>query len=233
MIRDRRKKIIRLSALLLCFALVFTSYAFGDNKSDLDKVNQERDKTQSQLKSGQQKAGQLTSEIKSIEKQIYAAEAEINSLEKDINQTKDDIETALQELKRLEAEVGKQDKSLNSRLRAMYKAGEVGFLSVLFGSSSVSEFMTNMDMVQRIYDSDAKLLADLQGQYTDIEAQKEKLLNLKEQLINQQNNVALKEDALAKNKETVTAKKKEVEEISDEEMDELFQSLERKKGGKR
>lgn len=74
-------------------------------------------------------------------------------------------------LKKLEI----QEKNLNARLRNMYKSGSVGFLDVLLDSGSFSEFLTNLDMVKRIYGSDKDFLDELQKAHDEVEAKKEKL----------------------------------------------------------
>ena len=61
------------------------------------------------------------------------------------------------ELEKAEAKVAEQNKNLNSRLRAMYKNGSVGFIDVLLSSGSVSEFIMNYEMVKQIYSSEKKV----------------------------------------------------------------------------
>ena len=210
-----KKKLLRILAVSLALILAFNCLVFADQTTELQEnltdVQEELTDLNKQLSSGKSQSPALSSQIKSLEKQIYAAEKEINSLEKDINVTKAEITAALEELERLEGEVGTQSDDLNARLRAMYKAGEIGFLSVLLGSSSLSDFMTNMDMVKRIYNSDTELLAELQGEYDAVEAQKQKLLGLKETLVTKQETLETKEASLSTKKTEVSTKKSQVD----------------------
>ncbi len=212
---NNKKGLKRILLWTLCLVLVLISvvvpYSFADEQSDLAKINAERDALNKQYSDTKSRSNALAGQIKSLEKQIYSSEVEINTLESEINQTKVEIAQALEDLDAKKVEVGEQNKSLNERLRAMYKNGEVGMLSVLLGSANMSEMMTNMDIIERIYDHDAEVLSTLQTQYDKIDTEKERLLALKEKLETQETAVAEKKTALASTKADVATKKKVVD----------------------
>ena len=202
-----KKKIAILMALVLLLGCVAASYTFADEQSDLAKINAERDALNKQYSDAKSRSNALASQIKSLEKQIYSSEVEINTLETEINETKLEIAQAIEDLDAKKIEVGEQNKDLNDRLRAMYKGGEVGMLSVLLGSASMSEMMTNMDIIERIYDYDAEVLSELQVQYDKIDTEKTRLIDLKAKLEAQEENVAAKKVELAGTKSNVATKK--------------------------
>ncbi len=213
---DRAKRRLAL-ALAALIALAFTPYAsaVGDDEKEyrnqLTDVHDQIDDATNQLKEGKRESSALASEIKALDNKIYEAEVEINALQGDINETKTEITQVLAELDEAQADVDSQNEDLNERLRAMYKSGDIGMLSVLLGSSTISEAMTNMDMVQRIYDSDTELLAQLQANYDVIDGKRKQLVALKDKLESQQALEKEKQDALAADKNAVAAKKKEVD----------------------
>lgn len=182
-----------------------------DLKDQLQDLNDQKGNLNSDLKDGRARAAQLASEIKALENRIYTTQGEINSLQRNINETKTRISEALAQLELLQSDLDKQNEDLNARLRSMYKSGEVGMLSVLLGSSSMSEFMTNMDMVERIYDADAELLASIQSRYDAVDEHKAKLQGLKDQLLAQQKTAEEKKAALESDRSAVSSKKKEVD----------------------
>ncbi len=207
-IRKSVKRVIWLLVLSLVFSFVALPFAFAGNaEDDLKAIQRERDALNKQYSDGKAKSNALSSEIKSLEKQIYSSELEINALEHNINETKAEIVTALEKLELKKEEVNSQNNDLNERLRAMYKSGDVGMLSVLLGSASMSDFMTNMDIIERIYDADANMLAELQVQYKIIEDEKDALVALKEKLEAQEADVSARKAALADTKNTVKNKK--------------------------
>ena len=209
----RLKVISCLLITTFCCALFFTpvSFASSTDKDQLDELQEQIDDKESELNAGKKKANALQSEIKALEKQIYSAEVELNSLQKNINATKTLISQTLSELTALEEDIAVQSEGLSTRLRTMYKNGEVGILTVLLGSSDISDFMTNLDMVQRIYDSDADLLESLETQYEVVIDQKIELQTLKSTLLSQQAQESERQDALKSSKTQVQSKKSQVD----------------------
>jgi len=202
------KKIIWILIISLIIGIIAVPYSFADADTDeLKKINAQRDALSKQYSNTKARSNALSSQIKSLEKQIYQSEVEITNLELGINSTKEEIKTALLNLETKKIEVGKQSEDLNERLRAMYKNGEIGMLSVLLGSADMSEFLTNMDIIERVYDADANLLKELEVQYSQLDAEKERLVGLKEKLETQEAAVSAKKDSLAGTKADVKTKK--------------------------
>lgn len=211
--KDQRfkKRIIWTLVIALLLGCVAVPYSFADGQEDLDRINAERDKLNKQYTDAKARSNALAGQIKSLDKQIYASEVEINNLESEINVTKEEIVQAIEELEAKKKEVGEQNADLNERLRAMYKNGEIGMLSVLLGSANMAEMMTNMDIIERIYDYDAKVLSSLEVQYDKIDAEKTRLLDLQATLEAQEADLANKKTALAGTKASAADKKKIVD----------------------
>ena len=93
-----KKGIVLILVLALAISSCATLYVFGDNQSDLDKINAERDSLSKELSEGKAKSSRLAGEIKALEQKIYSSQLSINQLEKDINATKAEIVVALEEL---------------------------------------------------------------------------------------------------------------------------------------
>lgn len=210
----RKCRIIAYFTVLFVFSAFFFAnlgYATSDEKGQLDQINEQIDGIKTELTEGRKKANALQSEIKALEKDIYAAEVDLNTLQKNINASKKRIVEALEELSLLEESIADQNEGLNERLRTMYKNGDVGILTVLLGSSDMSDFMTNLDMVQRIYDNDAEILESLETQYAKVIDQKIELQALKDKLLAQQAEESARQGELKTSKGTVQGKKSEVD----------------------
>ena len=193
-----RKRIIAVLAattLLTCTAMSGFVYA-ESNSSKLDSVNDQISSAKDQLEEGKVKENELVAEINSLE-------AEISKLEADIQQTESEITDAKERLSQTEAELAEQNDSLGQRLRVMYKNGETSVLEILLGSSSISEFLTNLDMVQMIYDNDMDVLEQIQDQYDKIEKEKQELESLNTQLSEQQADLETKKSEAETKKEEV------------------------------
>ena len=221
-----KRIICLLMALCVCAAAV-PSRAFASQldkaQSNLDQKNQEIKNQQSQVNETKNQSSALQAEINSMERQIYSKNVELNRLNKEINKTKEEITEVLAQIEVKEAEIAEQNSALSARLRAMYKNGSGGLLTVLFGSSSMSSFMTNMDMVQRIYSADADMLAGMQAQYDELDGSRKRLQALKETLLTQQANAEAKRVQLETDIVGLSEKKREVDKSLAEQQDQLKQ----------
>lgn len=140
----------------------------SDKKDELNDVKQQQEEVSDDLdelatKIEEQKAvvEQLQGEIAQKQEEITITEGEIKEIKKDIVQRRD---------------------GLNKRLRAMYKNGSVGYLDVLLGSNSLSEFLSNIDMIQKVYKADQDTLATLKKQEADLKDKQAELKVEKEEI---------------------------------------------------
>ena len=196
----QRKRIIAvLMAAALLTGTTMSGFVYAEsNSSKLDSVNDQISSAKDQLEEGKAKENDLVNQINTLE-------AEIAELESNIENTKSQIADAQERLNQTQADLTEQNDSLGQRLRVMYKNGETSVLEILFGSSSISEFLTNLDMVQKIYDNDIDVLEQIQDQYDKIEAEKQELESLKTQLSEQQaEQEAKKSEAEAKKEEVAS-----------------------------
>ena len=187
-------------ALAMVAAVMLTPFAkaatIDDWQNQLNNKNKQKDQIQEELNQSKKDLEAAEKELNALDQKIYQAGVELNQLTGELNETKAEIVKGLEELEQLKKDIEKQNDDLNARLRSMYKNGDVGMLSVVFGSSNMSDVLTNMDMVQRIYNADAELLKSIQEQYDLVDAQNRKLEALKVQLEEQQAVIAEKKSAL-------------------------------------
>ena len=187
-------------ALAMVAAVMLTPFAkaatIDDWQNQLNNKNKQKEQLQEELNQSKKDLEAAEKELNALDQKIYQAGVELNQLTGELNETKAEIVKGLEELEQLKKDIEKQNDDLNARLRSMYKNGDVGMLSVVFGSSSMSDVLTNMDMVQRIYNADAELMKSIQEQYDLVDAQNRKLEALKVQLEEQQAVIAEKKSAL-------------------------------------
>lgn len=204
-----RKRIISaIAAAAVLAATVSTGFAYA--ASDLDSVKSQISSKQEQLEAGEQKENELISQIDALNGQIEEIEQKIADLDSDIEDTKTKISETEAELKQTQEDMTEQNDSLNERLRVMYKNGETGILEILLGSASLSEFLTNLDMVQKIYDNDMDVLNQIEDQYEIIEKKKNELESLQAQLNQQQEEQKQQKGELDAQKSDVEALKEKV-----------------------
>lgn len=170
----RKKRLALILTLILSFCLVFDTGMVHAAKS-LDQIQDEIEKKQEELEKGKKKEKDLSAQVNSLEEKIYELNDQIVVAERDLSVLKKD-------LKKAKKKVDRQNTELSGRLRNMYKNGNVGFMDVLMNSSSFSEFLTNLDLVEKIYASDKDVLEDLQAAHDEIKKKKNKVEKLSEEL---------------------------------------------------
>ena len=198
----------RAMALVLSAALVFSmgsaSYVYASQtisqvQNELDNVEDQKDQVKNDL-------AKVASDIKTMQ-------ATVNTLNANIKNTASEITSTEKKIEKKKKDMQKREEGLNERLRVMYKNGSVGFVDVLLGSGSVSEFLSNMEMIQRIYENDVEVMETLQKEHEELEVIRKELKEKKVRL------AAQKEEAAAKEAELNT-KKKTLEEKEDELLEE-------------
>jgi len=196
----------KLIAVLLVLALLvaeaamgMVSYAAGE-QDQLEDVNGKISSAQQKLTQGKTKIKNLNAQIKELDKRIQVQQAEIAAIQLDMDVTAQKILLAQQALNETKAAMQEQNENLDNRLRAMYKNGDVGLIEILLGSENISDFMTNVDMVQKIFDNDVELLQYIEEQYEKIDAQKRDLEALQNELKAQKESEASQRAALEGNR---------------------------------
>lgn len=192
----KKKTLISILIFVLIAAMGTFSLSYAtsvsDKQDELDSINQQKDDVSSDMESLTSSIKEQQAEIDKLQGTMDKKQAEIDEAERDIEETKRNIEE-------------RQD-GLNNRLRTMYKNGSVGFLDVLLGSNSISEFISNLEMIQRIYKNDQNTLTTLEEQHKELEEKQTALKNEKVELSEQKAVAEEKQSALQSDKKELQKK---------------------------
>lgn len=215
------KRILRISVLLLALLLAFSSFAASFTFADDDKEEEDKQaKKEKQLEKVKKEKNDVYEELNKIQKDIEEQEAAIENVKASINKKNQQISKTEKNLARMKKKIRKRKDGLDGRLRTMYKNGVVGYLDIILNSSDVTELITNVDMVQRIYKADQNTLDTLVEERMQIEAQEAVLKKEKTELAEEHAELAAKEEQLQKTKEDLNKKyetlKKEQEKLEAE-----------------
>ena len=220
MIRSRFVVIVALlTALVFCMETCVVSAA------SLKEVRKSIQSKQQELEKSKKEEKDLSDKISSMDKQISSKEADISKLESAISDAETQMNTLKKELKEAEEKAEQQDKDLNARLRNMYKNGSVGFLDVLFDSDDISEFLTNLDMVQKVYSQDKDTLKELKATCDEIDSKKQEIASLQAEL-DESKKLAEEDKATAEKQKEQVATEADLTEEQLEELEAYEDSLE-------
>jgi cell wall-associated NlpC family hydrolase len=91
---------------------------------------------------------------------------EFNAVTEALEQTRADIGRTRIELDAANIKLTESQDRLAERASAIYKGGSIDMLAVLIGTTDFSDFLTRLDLLNRISSSDAQLVQDI-GTYRD------------------------------------------------------------------
>ncbi len=195
----------RTAAVLLSIMLMLTmvspvsgyaSQTISDVQNELDNVEDEKE--------------QVKNDLAKVATDIKTMQATVNTLNANIKNTAAEITSTENKIQQKKLDMQEREEGLNERLRVMYKNGSVGFLDVLLGSNSISEFLSNMEMIQKIYENDVEVMETLQKEHEELEVIKEELKEKKIRLAAQKEEAAAQEVALNEKKKTLEDKEDEL-----------------------
>lgn len=208
------KKKIFICFLIMTLIVTFSglNLTFADTAAD----------KQEELNDVNNKKEDLSADLAKLEKSIKDQNAEVEALEDEINAKEKQIEKTQKEIRDTIEEMTNREDGLNARLRVMYKNGSVGYIDVLLGSNSISEFISNLEMIKKIYENDMEVLETLKKERAQLEKKKEKLVDQKKDLAKEKAKADEKKAALDKDKAKLEAQIDELNRQAEALTDEIF-----------
>ena len=159
--------------LLLAIVLVPVARIEADSaalRRQLAEVEQERAQARAHLRAAQGELAGVRDEIDELLDTMYdyslrmaAAMDELDAIEAVLLEVEAQMEEAEEQLEEAIAAREIQYAILRSRLREMYMQGPVGYLEVLFQSSSFADFFARMEYVRAIARFDQEVFAAMQA----------------------------------------------------------------------
>ena len=216
----------RVSAVLICLILIVTMTvtSFADSYDDqIEEIEQEEEELKAEM-------NDLTDDIAAKESALAELEVQIADTNQKISETETRITNLTADIKRTEESISGQESDLGQRLRNMYKNGTVAFIDVILNSTDLSDFLTNMNLVQRIYENDAAILDELEEKRQRLMEDREalevamaELEEAKESLAWQEADAKETRDALQAKKDELQARVDELEAEADRLREEAYQ----------
>lgn len=183
-----RKIFMPVLAVLLLVSMLF--YGVGSANDEIKRRERELEEVKAKMEALNESIdanktlqSQTNQKIKNTNANVKALEREINGLNGEITQTEEAIVEQTEALELAELAIADKNDLLNSRLRVMYKTGEIGYLEVLFGAEDFNDLLSRIDMLQKVLIHDQNLIVSLKEQRDAIEEKKTQLEATKDQLL--------------------------------------------------
>ncbi|MFT8323599.1 MAG: peptidoglycan DD-metalloendopeptidase family protein [Bacillus sp. (in: firmicutes)] len=217
-----KKLSLKTSAITIGIAASFTlfindSIAFASSVQDLqskkDIIQEDRSELESGIKKAQQELNQLKSEqdkmdseIKRLDMLISDINQRIRDKSEEISNTKIKIDELKEEISDLQDRIQKREDLLKERVRSYQQTGNIGYLDVIMGSQTFSDFIDRVGAVATIVNADGDLIRE---HLEDKELLEKKEVEVKEKLENLQQFL----DDMKTMKQDLDVQKKEKDDI--------------------
>ena len=152
--------------------------ALATTQSEIDAAQSKYDEAQAKLK-------ELSEQVSSMQSAMNETNNKVEDVQKQIDSTQNDIESKQQEIKQKEAEMAEKRKQLGARMSSNYKAGPQGALELLLSSASFEELTSNIYYLDKISESDKKMIADVKALRDSLDQERQALESKKADLENQ------------------------------------------------
>jgi murein DD-endopeptidase MepM/ murein hydrolase activator NlpD len=175
-------------------------------KNSLEDTKQQRENILNRLGQENQEKNSVSQEIDRLDSEIRSINSKINDINSKIENMNNSISECENNINKLENEINLKTELLEKRVRVMYKkGGSLGYIEVLFDAKDLGDFLTRLDMIQKIVDNDVELLRGLKTEKNELNMLKAKLEREKVELAN-----ALKDVEVKKEKIVTVSRSKEI-----------------------
>lgn len=171
----------RIIAFVLSATMLISSVGFA-YASDIDSMEDKQyelelqnsqyesiiEETKNDIARQQEYMEAIKSKIENINEQIYISNKKIS----DINDQISALQVQISEAKK---QIEDTLDLLRERIKAIYLAGEASSLELILGAADFTDFMDKVDLVQSISDFDSRLIKELEGKMTEINAQRKEI----------------------------------------------------------
>ncbi|MBD1223351.1 C40 family peptidase [Virgibacillus halodenitrificans] len=154
-------------------------------KDKQEQIQNDRSEVKANLSEAEEKISKVLVELETLNKDIERVndalkenKAKMDETEQSISKTKEEVEKLEAEIADLEAAIEKRFEILKERMVSYQKSGgDISYLEVVFGAQSFGDFISRVSAVNKIADSDAKLMEEQEADKKEIEEKQDKVVD--------------------------------------------------------
>ena len=188
--------------LIWAFCQGFAVPSLAENlEAELSDVQSQMNEAQHRKELAEEQIGSVSELLRQIQSELDVALNELHAIEVQQSQVNAQIQQTEVELTAAQKRLDERERILNKRLRDVYMHGKLNYLEVILGAKNFTDFANRLEFLKRIVSADLNLI-------TEIRAERELILQKKQQLEAQRQQLA-KLQAEAEAKKTVVENKKQ------------------------
>lgn len=226
------KKVTVLLGALVMFTYSFTIVPLTSfAEKDLSEIKKERKEVKEDLTEAEEEVAEVLVEIETKNKEIKELNQTLEDNTKAIQEVKEEMDSKKEQIKILEDKIEERFDILKERAKSYQKnGGNITYLEVLFGAEDFTDFISRLNAVTTITDSDADLIKEQEKDKREVEMKLKELENLEEELLEIEKLVTEQKEQAIQMKEELEGKKDELNELVQklEFKDEELSALENK-----
>ncbi|WP_026907048.1 NlpC/P60 family protein [Paucisalibacillus globulus] len=186
-------------------------------ETNLQEIQSDRSEVQNKLSKAETEITKVLTEIEELNKKIKEVEDALKSNQKMIDDTNAQVKSTEEEIAMLQEEIEKRYDILSNRMVNYQKnGGNIGFLDVIFGSSSFTDFISRVTAVNKITTSDQDLVDQLEADKVTIAEKLAELSDLQTELKGMQETILTQKKDNEARKEELTDKEQGLQAKIDE-----------------
>lgn len=169
-------------AVLLSLAAVAVPAGAAGEQEKLDDVRDKINETRSKLTQKKQQETSILRELQQTEQALESARAKLARIERDLRGTSARVVELQRKLAAAQADLKEDEKDLSGhyerfsqRLRAIYEAGPLDYLEIIFTPGSYSDLVVRFELLQRLIASDVELFNQVREHKARVEEEKRRI----------------------------------------------------------
>ncbi len=175
-------------AIAICCGLALGQVAPAQSQSVDELKNYQNfvDQQRQIIQKQQEQINALTkpaqSRLDALKRNVRVTEAQIKDNEKKIRQAREQLQTFSTKLQELEYDLNKRRSATTARLQYLQRQQLQRWWVTLLSSQDLNQFADRRRQIERIYDRDRKLLADLTQRSNQVEKQRNQIVAQKNEI---------------------------------------------------
>lgn len=137
--------------------------------------------------------------LEDLSAELELKQTDLQAVTETLNGTRADIAATEARLAAAQARLDESQAVLESRADAIYRSGSTDFVTVLLGTTDFEDFVTRLDLLNRITSSDADLIMQVSADRDRVEQARTSLLNRESE------EIALRSEAAARERDVKAA----------------------------
>lgn len=211
MLSIKRKLSLIMSAVIFFTAVspAFAAKSVSELKKQMEERNESIKQTEKEINAKKSEKDEAVQKRNSLDLQISAMLDDISDVEEVINEKEAEINAKNAEIETLTLQIEETNNKLKTRLKVMYEYGTTSYLQLILESKGLSDLVTRLSVVKRVYDYDKNVIAEFINTKQQVE-------DARQLIVNEQKEQIEARDILEKKKSSLEALKSEKQQIIDE-----------------